>query len=107
MSATLEPNEVRVQVGDEDRRVSWDGRYAVVGEVTPGDVATMTFPIEERTERVIIEKERYSLVLKGNEVVVIDPPGRYAPLYQRDHYRENGTRWRQIERFVSDKQIHW
>ena len=29
---------------------------------------------------------------KGNEVVSIDPPGRYNPLYQREHYRSESPR---------------
>ena len=56
---------------------------------------------------MIVEKDRYTLVRKGNEVVVIDPPGRYAPLYQRDHYRENQVRWRMASRFVAKEAIHW
>lgn len=96
-----------LQVNGAVREVSWEGRYAGVCDVKPGDVAAMHFPIAERTEPVWIEKEKYRLVRKGNEVVVMDPPGRYCPLYQRAHYRENGTRWRKIERFVSEEQIHW
>ena len=103
----VKPGEVRVQVDGADREVGWDGRYAEVGEVKPGEVATMTFPIAERADAVWIEKEKYTLVRKGNDVVAIDPPGRYCPLYQRDHYRVNTTRWRKIERFVSKEAIYW
>ena len=103
----VKPDETRVQVNGEARRVIWDSRYAVVGAVVPGDVATMTFPIEERTDTVWIEKEKYTLVRRGNDVVVIDPPGRICPLYQREHYRDNSTRWRVAERFVSEESIEW
>ena len=99
------PSQVRVQVNGEDRRVGWEGRYAQVGAVKPGDVASLTFPIAERTDTVWIEKREYELVRKGNEVVAIAPPGEVCPLYQRDHYRENTTRWRKIERFVSNEQM--
>jgi hypothetical protein len=75
--------------------------------VKPGDVVVMSFPIAERTEVVWVEKERYTLVRKGNDVVAIDPPGRYCPLYQREHYREDETRWRKIEQFVSSDHLHW
>jgi hypothetical protein len=64
-------------------------------------------PHRERTDVVYVEKERYTLISKGNEVVSIDPPGRYCPLYQRAHYRAGSTRWRKIERFVSNESIHW
>ena len=103
----VRPGEVRVQVDGADRDVSWDGRYAEVGEVKPGDIAVMTFPIAERTDTVWIEKERYTLVRKGTDVVAIDQPGRYCPLYQREHFREAETRWRKTKRFVSSDRIHW
>ena len=95
------PDGVRVQVNGDDRRVDRGARYVVVGEVKPGDVATMTFPIAERTNTVWIEKEKYTIVRKGNDVVAIDPPGQHCPLYQREHYRMNSTRWRKLERFAS------
>ena len=101
------PAQTRVQVNQQDRDVAWDGRYAIVGGVRPQDVVTMTFPIAERTDDVWIQKERYTLVRKGNEVVSIDPPGRYKPLYQRDHYRDDATRWRKIERFVAQHPIYY
>ena len=103
----VKPGEVHVDVNGQDRRVGWDGRYAVVGDVVPGDVATMTFPISERSDTVWIEKEKYTLVRKGNDVVAIDPPGRICPLYQREHYRQDRTRWKRRERFVSEEQISW
>ena len=28
-------------------------------------------------------------------------------LYQRQHYRDNSTRWRKTQRFVSGENIHW
>jgi hypothetical protein len=49
----------------------------------------------------------YTLVIKGNTVVHIDPPGRYNPLYQRAHYRENQVRWRKMKRFVTQEHIEW
>jgi len=103
----VKPGEVRVQVNGQDREPGWAGRYAQAGAVRPGDVATLTFPIFERSERVQIQKQPYTLVRKGNDIVFVDPPGRYAPLFQRDHYRENSTRWRKVERFVADKPLHW
>jgi DUF1680 family protein len=103
----VRPGEVRVEVSGADRELGWDGRYAEVGEVKPGDVVLMSFPIAERTEAVWVEKERYTLVRKGNDVVAIGPPGRYCPLYQREHYREAETRWRKMERFVSTNHLHW
>jgi hypothetical protein len=103
----VSPDETRCHVAGTERSLRWDGRYARVGAVRPGDVATLTFPISERTDVAYVEKETYKLVRKGNEVVNIDPPGKYLPLYQRAHYRAGTTRWRKIERFVSHETIHW
>ena len=70
-------------------------------------MATLTFPIGERTDVVHIEKGRFTFVRKGNEVVSVEPPGRFHPLYQRQHYRDNSTRWRDVERCVLAETIHW
>jgi hypothetical protein len=107
LPAWVTPDQVRCQVHGQDRPVGCEGRYVQVGPVQPGDVATLTFPIAERTEEVWIEKARYTLIRKGHDVVHIDPPGRYCPLYQRAHYRENATRWRKRERFVSHESLPW
>ncbi len=103
----VQPGETRCQVNGQDRTVTFRGRYAEVGAVTPGDGVTLTFPIAERMEAIWVEKDKYVVIRKGNEVVSIDPAGRYCPLYLREHYRQNSTRWRQVERFVSDEIVHW
>ena len=73
----------------------------------PGDTAIVTFPIAERRDVVYIEKRKYTLVRRGNDVVEIYPRGRYYPFYQRQHYRSGEPRWRKVQRFVSEDQIDW
>jgi len=108
----VKSKDANVQVNETDRKVSFDGRYALVGKVKPSDIVKVTFPIEERTDVVDIwmgmndTKVRYSLVRRGNDIVEIFPRGRYYPFYsQRGHYRTGQPRWRKVERFVSDEQI--
>ena len=101
------PRVTRCQVDGQERSLSWNGRYAQVGSVGPGAVATLSFPIGKRTDVVHIEKQRFTLVRKGNDVVSIEPQGRYYPLYQRQHYLESAPRYRKITRFVSDETIEW
>ena len=103
----VQPGETLCQVDDAPLEVAWDGRYADVGPVLAGQVVQITFPIRERVHEVDIEKQRYLLIVKGNDVVNIDPPGRFCPFYQRDHYREDTVRWRRAVRFVSDEDIYW
>ena len=89
------------------RRVDWSGRYAGLGDVLPGQVVRMTFPIQERVNEVDVEKRRYVLVLKGNTIVHVDPPGRFCPFYQRDAYRDAAVRWKKATRFVAAEEIYW
>ena len=103
----VKPGETACRVGDAARNLEWDGRYAVVGHVSPGQVVRVTFPICERLEEVDIEKRRYLLIVKGNDVVNIDPPGRFCPYYQRDHHRDDVVRWKKVTRFVSDLDVYW
>jgi hypothetical protein len=103
----VSPEETRASVNDAECTIQWDGRYARIGKVQPEDAVTVTFPIAERTEEIHVEKRRYRIVRKGNEVVSIDPPGRYNPLYQREHYRSESPRWRKVTRFIPNEHINW
>jgi hypothetical protein len=101
------PEETRCTVNGVGRDLTFHGRYAQVGAVRAGQTATLTFPIPERTDRVIIEKHPYTLIRRGNEVVWIDPPGTNCPLYQRGQYRQDETLWRSVRRFVPVAEIPW
>jgi len=43
----------------------------------------------------------YTLSLKGNTVLAIDPPGKVCPLYERAQYRQGQPRLLEVERFVA------
>ena len=98
------PEDAEVTVNGQPRELAWDGRYALIGEVGPGDVAALTVPITERTVKETMGYPYavdYTLVIKGNTVVFLDPPGEHKPFYQRDRYRDNKVRWVNRQRFVS------
>jgi hypothetical protein len=103
----VEPDQVVCRLDGVERPVGWKDRYAQVGQVGEGQVAALTFPVAERVDRVYIQKQRYTLTRKGNDVVSIHPGGQYLPLYQREHYRHREVRWRRIERFVPEKRVVW
>jgi hypothetical protein len=103
----VKPDQARCRVNGADRPLAWDGRYAVIGKVQPMDVVTLSFPIFERTDKVRIQGKDYTLIRKGNDVVHIDPPGKYCPLYQREKYRENRVYSKEVQRFVANQQIDW
>ena len=98
----------RSGISGQARTPSWSGRYAQLGTVKRGDVVTLTWPIAECTMKENLWATNYTLIVKGNTVVLIDPPGKYYPFYQRDHYREDQVRWVKRERFVPSKPApHW
>ena len=103
----VEANQVTGAVNGADRALTFAGRYAEAGRVHPGDEVTLRFPIGEQAATLDIEGARFDVVRRGNEVVHIDPPGEHCPLYQRQHYRRSETRWRDVERFVSEEELLW
>jgi DUF1680 family protein len=92
--------EASATVNDGARPLAYQGRYALIGSVQSGDTVTVAFPIYERTVDTTIGDVPYTLIIKGNDVVSIDPPGKYYPFYQRAKYRENQARWVTRERYV-------
>ena len=78
-----------------------------LGEVKPGDLVKVRFPIHERTVVERIGNRDYTFAIKGNTVVSVDPPGRLCPLYQREYYRSGKAKWHRVTRFVSEEQIQW
>ena len=99
--------QVVCRVNGRGRPFRWDGRYAVVEQPGATDTVTFTFPVPESTVAADIEKDHYFFTLKGSDVVDVYPRGRYCPLYQRAHYRQPDTRWREIERFVPRRAFEW
>jgi hypothetical protein len=101
----VQKTAVAVSVGGESRPVRWNGQYLEVGQGRPQEKVSVTFPLEERTQREIIGAKEYMLTLKGNDVVAIDPAGKYCPYYQREKYRKGEVQWKNVERFVSDETL--
>jgi len=88
-------------------RARWEDRYLALGPAQAGQRVTVELPIAERTVKETIGAVDYTLVIKGDTVVSIDPPGRNLPLYLRDHYRSNEPRYVEVERFLSDTVVEY
>jgi len=99
----VKPEETTCLVDGQARAVGWDGRYAQIGQVSAGEVVNVVFPIAERVVKERLAGTNYTMIIKGNSIVFIDPPGRYYPLYQRAHYRENKVRWVKRTRFIASR----
>ena len=67
-----------------------------------GETVSLSCPIAERTEKLKTSGGEYQVVIKGNEIVDVNPKGTRHPMFQRGQYRQNKTRWRTVERFVSE-----
>ena len=101
------PEETRCTVNGSPRAINFRDRYALIGRAAENDDVRLEFPIREKTERIFIEKHKYSIVLRGSDVVWIDPPGKNRPLYQRGHYRNGITLLKKTLRFVPEREISW
>jgi hypothetical protein len=102
-----EDSKVVCLVDNKPSRFKWQGRYIDVGACKPGQRIQVTFPIETRTVKETIAGREYTLVIRGNTVCSIDPPGKYCPLYQRQYYLENNMPWRPATRFMSECMIDY
>lgn len=92
----VKPTEVKCLVDGNTPDLTFDGRYTQVGSVGKGATVRINFPIFERTDKVSIAGEEYTLVLRGNDVVSIDPRGKICPLYAgRARYRTGKPQFKQ------------
>ena len=99
--------EITAQVDGTSRDFTWQGRYLSLGEVKKDQKITVAFPISETTVKERMGGKDYTLLLRGDTVVQIDPPGRIAPIFNRDYLREDEPRWRKVQRFVANTQIDY
>jgi hypothetical protein len=95
------------KVNSKPRLLGWEGRYVNLGAAKAGDVIDLLFPIAIRTVTETLGAVRYSLEIKGNTVVSVDPPGKIGAIYERAHYTGSEAPWRTVQRFVPDPEVSW
>lgn len=93
-------NDLKCTVDGQERKVNWQGRYVDVGSGSPGQAIVVTFPIGLRKVKTEIGRRPYTLTIKGNTVVAVDPPGKRIPLYQRDKYLGGDAPIVRVRRYV-------
>lgn len=111
----VDKTEVQVTVDEDPVRIDYDRRVARIGHVNKGQTVKITFPIKVVKKPVRVRyyeegfniQQAYVLTLKGNTVVDIKPEGQFNPLYQRDYYLSDKTRYKKVERFICDVDIPW
>lgn len=94
------PEETSGVVNNTPVELTYSGRYTRFGRLQRGDIATLVFPIRERTVDTQIGDRSYSLVIKGNDVVDIHPSGIWYPYYQRSHYRQSIAPLIEFQRYI-------
>lgn len=82
------PWEVQGSVGGQRRRVRVEGRWVRMTRLKPGDQVTLTFSLPKRVVHRVIGEIPYKLVLRGSNVVSIDPKGVAFPLYEHQPARK-------------------
>jgi hypothetical protein len=96
------------EVGGVARPLTWKGRYIDIGTVNAGDKVTLKFPIWVRTVKEKIGIQTYTLKIKGNTVISIDPPGKNMPLYaDRANLEFGELPWKKVNRFVASTDLNW
>lgn len=98
---------ITCSVNERSRKTHWEDRYLDIGAVRAGDKVEMQFPIAERTVKERIGNQNYTIVIKGNTVISIDPPGKNGPLYQDRRKYDGKVAWKQVDRFVPEQDIRW
>jgi hypothetical protein len=96
--------ECECRLNGVDAEATSEGRY-VIARAANGDVVSFRWPLTERCERLHIIDKDYDVVVRGNEIVDIDPPGEHYPIFGKPHYRTGETRWHTLERFVADRVV--
>jgi len=103
----VRPSDVKCTIDGKPLSPGYEGRWVEIGKVASGQTVALTFPISERTEKRTVEKYDYTFVLRGNDVVQVDPPGKYCPYYQRGHYRAETPLYAKVTRFISHHDLSW
>lgn len=103
----LDASKLSVTANGNPVSFSHKDHYLVLGAQSAGTIVTLRFPMEERTLKVKIpfgEIEEATLIVKGHDVVEIQPQGLNYPYYQRDYYRDGKTLWKRLLRFQPEEQ---
>ena len=104
---TAKGQDVKAQSNGRPLNFHWEGRYLNLGSAKPGDVIAVNFPIPRRQTKTRIGAVDYTLDIKGNTVINIDPSGQNGPLYQRSYYLAEQAPQRKVERFIPEDPIVW
>jgi hypothetical protein len=102
--AWAEPDACSLAIDGARVPPAWEGRYAVAS-ARAGQTVSLRCLLPERSETLHIIDKDYRVIVRGSEIVDIDPPGTRHPIFQKPRYRTGQTQWRTLERFVAERQV--
>ena len=76
-----------------------------MGKMGAEATATLRFRMRLRDGSIDVEKRTYRILLRAAPKWRLTRRGVNVPLFGRDHYLANCTRWRTVERFVADRTV--
>jgi hypothetical protein len=86
-------DEAELWVDQERRDPTWRGNYADVGQLGPGQVVVLRYPLRASTERVEVNREALTVEWKGSTVLDVQPRGAAPVPYRRAHLARASTPW--------------
>ena len=110
MPAGVSAGAVKARVNGGAVSPQVEGRRLVFDGLAPGEVVTIEFPVEERTETFTLDGADYRARFRGATLVDISPrqqsPAGY-PIYLRDHLQANQAPLKKATRCVSLLRNGW
>lgn len=124
----VDKKTVGCEMGGKRVSPEWFGRYLRIEHLKAGDMVTIEFPMEERTELRATEETLLdglpgwpgnvtrTFVFKGNTLTKISPPISSWPLNQEDWYLYQGRAQKyradhapmiEVKRFVTPLHLEW
>ncbi len=122
MPLWVDCRQVTCRVGDKATSPDWVDRYIHFERLSPDDIVTIEFPVEEWTEtwtappaspfplRLPLPGVRFQMTFRGNTLVQLSQPlGEGCPLYQQRpaRFRARQTPMRDVERRVTTFHLRW
>lgn len=100
--------DVVCTVNGVTRTLNWKANSVEIGPLYASELVSVRFPIEGRTVQAEIGSAKYNLILEGDTVVQVTPPGEYGPLY-RDPTRgyDSVNQLKKVTRFISETAVLW
>ena len=110
--------ELRIRLPDwataETLKVVINGKPAVFGAEgayiillsEEGDEIVLEMPVPESKTVITVEKRKYTITRRGNDVMDITPRGGVCPLFSRSRYNGEVT-YKKVIRFITDEDIDW